>query len=182
MRTMMLTMYSTMSGIFGQMDESNQDTANLGQAFDAAKNDDSFYLPPEVFQNPDFQRAMNSFLSPDGKAARFIISHKGDPATPEGIARIDQIRTAAEEALKTTPLQDAKIYMAGTASTLQRFPGRLAIRSVDRRNWFALSYLYHHGYPHAKFCGRTGYRRYGSAFIGRIVRPVGAGLAISSGL
>ena len=68
----------------------------MGQAFDAAKNDDSFYLPPEVFQNPDFQRAMNSFLSPDGKAARFIISHRGDPATPEGIARIDQIKTAAE--------------------------------------------------------------------------------------
>ncbi|MGO9153897.1 MMPL/RND family transporter [Mycobacterium sp.] len=123
MRTMLLTMYSTMSGTLGQMDETNQDATAMGQAFDAAKNDDSFYLPPEVFQNPDFQRAMSSFLSPDGKAARFIISHKGDPATPEGIARIDQIRTAAEEALKTTPLQDAKIYMAGTASTFKDFQG-----------------------------------------------------------
>jgi RND superfamily putative drug exporter len=93
----------------------------MAQAFDAAKNDDSFYLPPEVFQNPDFRRAMSSFLSPDGKAARFIISHKGDPATPEGIARIDQIKTAAEEALKTTPLEDAKIYIAGTASTFKDF-------------------------------------------------------------
>ncbi len=93
----------------------------MGQAFDAAKNDDSFYLPPEVFQNPDFQRAMASFVSPDGKAARFIISHRGDPATPEGIARIDRIRTAAEEALKTTPLEGAKIYMAGTASTYKDF-------------------------------------------------------------
>jgi RND superfamily putative drug exporter len=121
MRTMLLTMYSTMSGIFGQMDESNQDATTMGQAFDAAKDDDSFYLPPEVFQNPDFQRAMSSFLSPDGKAARFIISHKGDPATPEGIARIGQIKTAAQEALKTTPLQDATIYMAGTASTFKDF-------------------------------------------------------------
>ena len=51
---------------------------------------------------------MSSFLSPDGKAARFIISHKGDPGSPEGIASIDQIRAAAEEALKTTPLQGAK--------------------------------------------------------------------------
>ena len=118
---MMLTMHSTMSGIFGQMDESNQNANAMGQAFDAAKNDDSFYLPPEVFQNPDFQRAMSSFLSPDGKAARFIISHRGDPGTPEGIARIDRIRTAAEEALKTTPLEDAKIYIAGTASTFKDF-------------------------------------------------------------
>ncbi len=78
----MLTMHSTMSGLFSEMDETGQNATAMGQAFDAAKNDDSFYLPPEVFQNPDFQRAMNSFLSPDGKAARFIISHKGDPATP----------------------------------------------------------------------------------------------------
>ena len=58
----------------------------MGQAYDAAKDDDSFYLPPEVFDNADFKRAMGSFISPDGKSVRFIISHKGDPATPEGIA------------------------------------------------------------------------------------------------
>jgi len=120
-RATMLTNHSTMSGLFGGLDEANQNATAMGQAFDAAKNDDSFYLPPEVFQNPDFQRAMASFVSPDGKAARFIISHRGDPATPEGIARIDRIRTAAEEALKTTPLEGAKIYMAGTASTYKDF-------------------------------------------------------------
>src|SRR5262249_3846354 len=59
--------------------------------------------------------------SPDGKAARFIILHRGDPATPDGIARVSQIRTAAEEALKTTPLEDAKIFIAGTASTFKDF-------------------------------------------------------------
>ena len=120
-RTMLLTMHSTMAGTFGIMDESNQDTMAMGQAFDAARDDDSFYLPPEVFQNPDFQRAMASYLSPDGRAARFIISHKGDPATPEGIARIDPIRAAAEEALKTTPLAGAKISIAGTAATFKDF-------------------------------------------------------------
>jgi len=121
MRTMMLKVYSTMSGTIGMMDETSQNATAMGQAFDAAKNDDSFYLPPEVFQNSDFKRAMTSFLSPDGKSARFIISHKGDPATLEGIARIDKIRTAAEEALKTTPLKGAKIYIAGTASTFKDF-------------------------------------------------------------
>ena len=87
MRTMMLTMHSTMSGIFGQMDEMSENATAMGHAFDAAKNDDSFYLPPEVFKNTDFKRAMNSFLSPDGHAARFIILHRGDPATAEGIAK-----------------------------------------------------------------------------------------------
>jgi RND superfamily putative drug exporter len=119
MRDMMLTMHSTMSGMFNVLDDSNEDATAMGQAFDAAANDDSFYLPPEVFANPDFQRAMASFLSPDGKAARFIISHKGDPGSPEGIASIDQIRQAAEEALKTTPLQGATIHLAGASSTFQ---------------------------------------------------------------
>lgn len=117
MRKMMLTMHSTMSGYLTGMDEAGKNVAAIGQAFDAAQSDDSFYLPPEVFENEDFKRAMNSFLSPDGKAVRFIISHRGDPATPEGIARVEQIKHAAEEAVKGTPLKDAKIYMAGAAST-----------------------------------------------------------------
>jgi putative drug exporter of the RND superfamily len=121
MQTMLLTMHSTMSGIFDVMNESTQDATAMGQAFDVAKNDDSFYLPPEVFQNPDFQRAMDSFLSADGKAARFIISHKGDPGSPEAIASIDQIKAAAEEALKTTPLRGASISIAGSASTFKDF-------------------------------------------------------------
>jgi RND superfamily putative drug exporter len=121
LRTATLAAHSTVSGFMSEIDEASQYASALGQAFDAAKNDDSFYLPPEVFKNPNFQRAMTSFLSPDGKAARFIISHRGDPATLEGIAHIDEIKTAAEEALKTTPLVDAKIYIAGTASDFKDF-------------------------------------------------------------
>jgi putative drug exporter of the RND superfamily len=119
MRTMMLTMHSTMSGIFDQMNEMSENSTAMGHAFDTAKNDDSFYLPPEVFKNKDFKRAMNNFLSPDGHAARFIILHRGDPATPEGIASINAIRTAAEESLKGTPLEDSKIYLAGTAAVFK---------------------------------------------------------------
>jgi RND superfamily putative drug exporter len=116
MRTMMLTMHSTMSGVLTQMKESSEGATDMGRAFDAARNDDSFYLPPEVFENPDFKRAMKMFVSPDGKAIRMIISHRGNPATAEGISHIDKIRTAAEEALKGTPLEDSKIYLGGTAA------------------------------------------------------------------
>jgi putative drug exporter of the RND superfamily len=120
-RTMLLKAHSTMAGTLNAMDESSDNVMAMGEAYDAAKNDDSFFLPPEVFQNADFKKAMNSFLSPDGKAARFIIAHAGDPASPEGIARIGAIRNAAQEALKNTPLEDAKIYLAGTASTYKDF-------------------------------------------------------------
>ena len=116
-RTMILTMHSTMAGTFKEVDDASQNAMAMGQAYDAAKNDDSFYLPPEIFKNRDFQRAMSTFLSPDGKAARFIISQRGDPATPAAISRVDRIHTAAEEALKGTPLANAQIYVAGAAST-----------------------------------------------------------------
>jgi len=56
-------------------------------------------------------------MSPDGKAARMIITHDVDPATPAGISHIDAIRHAAEEAVKGTPLAGANIYVGGTAAT-----------------------------------------------------------------
>ncbi len=118
-RTMMLTMHSTMSGTIGAMEDSSDTATAMGKAFDAAKNDDSFYLPPEIFENEDFKRVMEIFLSPDGKAARMLISQKGDPATPEGIARVEPIMVAAEEALKGTPLENARIELAGTAANVK---------------------------------------------------------------
>src|SRR5689334_4172835 len=121
LRALSLTMVSTMSGSLSAIDDFNQDASAMGQAFDAAQDDDSFYLPPEVFENPDFQRAMSAYLSPDGKAARFIVSHKDEPASPAGIASIEKLRSAAEEALKTTPLQGSKISIAGTAATFKDF-------------------------------------------------------------
>jgi RND superfamily putative drug exporter len=119
MQTMMLTMHSTMSGMFDQMQSSNDKATVMGKAFDTAKNDDSFYLPPEVFKNKDFQRVMNVFFSPDGKAVRMLISQRGDPATTEGISRVEEIKIAAEESLKGTSLEDAKIYLGGAAATVK---------------------------------------------------------------
>ncbi|PND59181.1 MMPL family RND transporter [Mycobacterium sp. ENV421] len=116
MKTTMLTMQSTMGGLQDQMDAMQQNATALGQAYDASKNDDSFYLPPEVFDNPEFKRGLKMFVSPDGKAVRFIISHEGDPATPEGISHIDKIKNAAFEAIKGTPLEGSRVYLGGTAS------------------------------------------------------------------
>ena len=116
-RDLTLTNYATTSGINDQTAAALQNSTALGQAYDASKTDDSFYLPPEAFTNPEFQRGLKLFLSPDGKAARMIITHDGDPATPEGISHIDAIRHAAQEAVKGTPLAGSKIFIAGTAAT-----------------------------------------------------------------
>ncbi|GJJ20255.1 MMPL/RND family transporter [Mycolicibacterium mageritense] len=116
MKTMMLTMQATQGGMQDQMAAMQDNSTAMGEAFDKAKNDDSFYLPPETFDNPDFKRGMKMFLSPDGHAVRFIISHEGDPMSPEGVSHVEPIKQAAKEAIKGTPLEGSKIYLGGTAA------------------------------------------------------------------
>jgi RND superfamily putative drug exporter len=116
-RDLTMTNYATTSGIDNQSAAALQNSTALGQAYDASKTDDSFYLPPEAFTNPEFLRGLKLFLSPDGRAARMIITHDVDPATPEGISHIAAIRHAAQQAVKGTPLAGSKIYLAGTAAT-----------------------------------------------------------------
>jgi len=109
--------YATQSGLLQQSAESLASANAMGQAFDAAKDDSSFYLPPEVFDNAEFKRGLSMFLSADGRAARMIITHEGDPATAQGISHIDAIDHSVREAIKGTPLAGSHIYLAGTAST-----------------------------------------------------------------
>lgn len=119
MRTMMLTMHSTQAGLQDQMAAMDQNRAAMGDAFNNALNDDTFYLPPDIFDNNDFKRGMKSFISPDGHAVRFIISHEDDPLSADGIKRIDAIRNAVFEAIKGTPLEGSRVYLGGAASAFK---------------------------------------------------------------
>jgi putative drug exporter of the RND superfamily len=117
MQTTMKAMYSTFNGLINQIERMTDTASAMGQAFDDSKSDDYFYLPPEAFDSPDFQRGLKLMLSPDGKSAQFIITHDVDPATPEGISHVDAEMQAAKEAVKGTPLSDAKFYLGGTAAS-----------------------------------------------------------------
>jgi RND superfamily putative drug exporter len=118
-RTMMLTMYQTQKGLQDQQAEMSKNSSAMGNAFNDALNDDTFYVPPEIFDNEDFKRGVKNFISPDGKAVRFIISHEEDPLSAEGIKRIAAIKNAAFEAIKGTPLEGSRVYLAGTASVFK---------------------------------------------------------------
>jgi RND superfamily putative drug exporter len=112
-----LASYNSQKALLDQMQASNDTALAMGASFDQAKNDDLFYLPPEAFQNPDFKRGLEMFMSPDGKSARMFITHETDPATVQGIKRVDSERKAAQDALKMTSLSNAKIYLGGVAAT-----------------------------------------------------------------
>ncbi|MHA3021679.1 MMPL/RND family transporter [Mycobacterium sp. BMJ-28] len=119
MKAMMLTMHQTQAGMQEQQRIMAENGTAMGDAFDAAKNDDSFYLPPEALDNKDFKKALEQFISPDGRATRFIITHEGDPMSADGIDKIDGIKNAALKALKGTPLEGSTIYVGGTAATFK---------------------------------------------------------------
>ncbi|UVO11523.1 MMPL family transporter [Mycobacterium sp. SVM_VP21] len=110
------TMHSSFSGLVTQMSRMTDTATEMGRAFDASKADDYFYLPPEAFDNPDFEKGLKLFLSPDGKAARFIVTYDADPATPKGISFVEPMLAAAHDAVKGTPLTGAKFYLTGTAA------------------------------------------------------------------
>ncbi len=116
MRASLLTMHSSFSNLVTQMAQMTDTASAMGQAFDASRSGDYFYLPPEAFQNKDFQRGLKLFLSPDGTAARFIITHDKDPATPAGISSVISELEAAHQAVKGTSLTGAEFYLTGTAA------------------------------------------------------------------
>jgi RND superfamily putative drug exporter len=118
-RELMLSMHSSQASQQDQTAAMNDNQSAMGDAFNNSHNDDTFYLPPEIFDNKDFKRGMDNFISPDGHAVRFVISHENDPLSADGIERIDAIKNAAFEAIKGTPLEGSRVYLGGTASTFK---------------------------------------------------------------
>jgi putative drug exporter of the RND superfamily len=115
-KEMMLNQYQAQKAQQDQNMASQDDATAMGQAFDAALNDDTFYLPPEAFGTADFQRGMKLFMSPDGHAVRFTVNHQGDPLSEEGTSHIAPLRTAAVDAIKGTPLEGSTVFVGGSAA------------------------------------------------------------------
>ncbi|BCI56101.1 membrane protein [Mycolicibacterium litorale] len=118
-KQMMLNQYQAQKAQQDQNIALQEDATAMGQAFDAARNDDTFYLPPEAFETADFQRGIKLFLSPDGHAVRFTVFHQGDPLTEEGTSHIEPLRIAAADAIKGTPLEGSTVYVGGSAAMYQ---------------------------------------------------------------
>ena len=115
-RSLTLTLQSTLHSLIDQLDPFIQPLVDMAQAFDNAKNDDFFFLPPDALKTPDFKVGMDFFMTPDGKGARFVMYHTGEAQSPEGIKQVQDVAADAQEAIKGTSLSNAKLYVAGAAS------------------------------------------------------------------
>jgi len=99
-----------------QTDQTFDDMINVGNDFDQSRSDDFFYIPREAFENEDVKTGMTLMMSPDGKAARFIVTHEGNAMGPEGIEHVEAFPEAIKSALKETSLAGSRIYIGGAAS------------------------------------------------------------------
>lgn len=97
-------------------DQTFDDMINVGNDFDASRSDDFFYIPHEAFDNEDIKIGMALMMSPDGKAARFIVTHMGNAMGPEGIEHVNEFPDAITTALKETSLAGSKVYIGGAGS------------------------------------------------------------------
>lgn len=99
-----------------QTDQTFDDLINVGLDFDRSRSDDFFYIPREGFDNEDVKTGMQLLMSPDGKAARFIVTHEGNAMGPEGVEHVEQFPTAITTILKETSVAGARVYIGGSGS------------------------------------------------------------------
>lgn len=115
-QSLTLTLQSTLHALIPQLDVFINPLVDMARAFDAAKNDDFFFLPPDALTTPDFKVGMDFFMTADGKGARIIVFHQGEAMSPEGIKQVKDVAAAAQESVKGTPLSNAQLSLAGASS------------------------------------------------------------------
>jgi RND superfamily putative drug exporter len=99
-----------------QTEQTFDDSINVGNDWDKSRSDDFFYIPHEGFDNEDVKTGEKLMMSPDGKAARFIVTHEGDAMGPEGVEHVEQFPEAIKTILKETSLAGARVYIGGSGS------------------------------------------------------------------
>jgi len=116
LQTIVVNSYGPVDLQSTQTDQTFDDLINVGNDFDKSRSDDFFYIPREAFDNEDVKTDMTLMMSPDGKAARFIVTHEGNALGPEGVEHVEAFPEAIKIALKETSLAGARVYIGGAAS------------------------------------------------------------------
>jgi putative drug exporter of the RND superfamily len=72
-----------------------------------------FNIPDEVLNLPDFQKASEAYISPDGRSVRYLVQTKLNPFSSEAMDQVNEIYDVARGAQPNTTLADAAISMGG---------------------------------------------------------------------
>lgn len=72
-----------------------------------------FYLPTALLDSSDFGRLTSAFVSPDGKAVRFLVQSSVNPYSSEAMALSSSIGEVGRDALPNTSLAASKVSVGG---------------------------------------------------------------------
>ena len=78
-----------------------------------------FNIPPEVLKTADFRAASKTFVSPDGRWARYLVFTKLDPFSTAAMDQVNAILDTARAAQPNTSLAGATIMMGGYPAALR---------------------------------------------------------------
>ncbi|KAA6465760.1 MMPL family transporter [Bacillus cereus] len=81
-----------------------------------SKSSEKFYIPKEVLEGEDFQKALNTYMSQDRKIAKMTIILDVNPYSKEAMPIIQEINKTIDGTVKGTELHDAKTAIGGTTS------------------------------------------------------------------
>ena len=132
-RDLLRSNYATTAGTDAQSAEALKTATAMGKAFDDAKNDDSFYLPPEAFDNPDFKRGLKLFMSPDGQAVAHDHHPRGQSRDAGGDLAHRRDQELGVRRAQGHPAGGRQGLRRRNRGDLQGHSGRRHVRPDDRR-------------------------------------------------
>lgn len=96
-------------------------TDQVAKALGATKTAQSngspgFYLPASALTNPQLQKAMQAYISPDGHVAVLNVDMALDPYSAEAIAQVPSLVRVTRDALAASPVPQGSVYAAGTSA------------------------------------------------------------------
>ncbi|KQL54821.1 hypothetical protein AN964_15770 [Heyndrickxia shackletonii] len=74
------------------------------------------YIPDELLTNVDYQKALDTYISKDGKMTSFDLVLNQNPYSNQAMQTIDRINQALKTSLKGTKLENAHIGISGVTS------------------------------------------------------------------
>ncbi|MEC3544004.1 MMPL family transporter, partial [Bacillus thuringiensis] len=81
-----------------------------------SKSSEKFYIPKEVLEGEDFQKALNTYMSHDRKTAKMTIILDVNPYSKEAMPIIEEINKTIDGTLSGTELNSAKKAIGGTTA------------------------------------------------------------------
>jgi len=85
-------------------------------AEESGKQIDGWHIPREALDNAEFKKALDLYMSPDGKIAKLEVVLAVNPYSREAMETIDTLRDTVKQSLGGSAIRDADVKLTGTTA------------------------------------------------------------------